>query len=143
MKGAGEPVTAEQVFMKMKRQYPSIVMATVYNTLNSLCAVGLIRRVNIEVQPDRYDRTVRHDHLICRCYEKLKDIFIADLTDRLKREIGFDIDSYDLRLSYAREACRKKDLCGHKGWNDAGSPSGPRRGIRPRCRRIRHSRLES
>ena len=105
---AGEHMTAEQVFMEMKRQYPSIVMATVYNNLNSLCAAGLIRRMNIDGQPDRYDRTVRHDHLICRCCGELRDIFIADLTDRLKRETGFDIDSYDLKLSYVCRACREK-----------------------------------
>ncbi len=105
---ADRHMTAEQVFMEMKRQYPSIVMATVYNNLNSLCRTGLIRRMSIEGQSDRYDRTVRHDHLICRRCGELKDIFIADLTDRLKEETGLDIESYDLRLSYVCKACRGK-----------------------------------
>ena len=42
----GGHMTAEQVFLEMKRQYPSVVMATVYNNLNSLCAQGVIRRLS-------------------------------------------------------------------------------------------------
>ena len=45
---AGGHMTAEQVFLEMKRQYPSVVMATIYNNLNSLCAQGAIRRLSVE-----------------------------------------------------------------------------------------------
>ena len=75
-------------------------MATVYNNLNVLCAQGQIRRLSVEGQPDRYDRNVRHDHLFCRCCGKLRDVFLEDLTDRLRSETGLEIESYDLKLSY-------------------------------------------
>ena len=81
---AGGHMTAEQVFLEMKRQYPSVVMATIYNNLNSLCAQGAIRRLSVEGQPDRYDRTLRHDHLVCRGCGKLKDVFLGDLTEYLR-----------------------------------------------------------
>ena len=61
----GGHLTAEQIFWEMKRRHPAIVMATVYNNLNALCAQGAIRRLRLEGQPDRYDRTIRHDHMIC------------------------------------------------------------------------------
>ncbi len=106
---AGGHMTAEQVFLEMKRQYPSVVMATVYNNLNSLCAAGVIRRLSVEGQPDRYDRTLRHDHLVCRRCGELKDVFIGDLTDRLRTETGLDIDSYDLKISYVCKECREAE----------------------------------
>ena len=104
----GGHMTAEQVFLEMKRQYPSVVMAPVYNNLNTLCAQGVIRRLSVEGQPDRYDRTLRHDHLVCRSCGKLKDVFLGDLTEYLRTETGLDIDSYDLKLSYVCDECRGK-----------------------------------
>ena len=104
----GGHMTAEQVFLEMKRQYPSVVMATVYNNLNTLCAQGVIRRLSVEGQPDRYDRTLRHDHLVCRSCGKLKDVFLGDLTEYLRTETGLEIDSYDLKLSYVCDECRGK-----------------------------------
>ena len=99
---AGGHMTAEQVFLEMKRQYPSVVMATIYNNLNSLCAQGAIRRLSVEGQPDRYDRTLRHDHLVCRGCGKLKDVFLGDLTEYL-RDLGATIsdDVEQLELFYA------------------------------------------
>ena len=41
--------SAEQVFLEMKREHPSIA-------------------------PDRYDRTERHDHMICSRCGKIEDI---------------------------------------------------------------------
>ena len=105
---AGGHMTAEQVFLEMKRQYPSVVMATIYNNLNSLCAQGAIRRLSVEGQPDRYDRSLRHDHLVCRGCGKLKDVFLGDLTEYLRTETGLHIDSYDLKLSYVCDECRGK-----------------------------------
>ena len=59
-------MTAEQVFDQLKESSPSVSLATVYNNLNKLCSAELIRRISLEGQPDRYDRTARHDHLICK-----------------------------------------------------------------------------
>lgn len=67
-------MTAEQIFFKLKNQYPSVVLATVYNNLNSLYQQGKIRKISVEGYPDRYDKTVRHDHLVCRRCGKLSDV---------------------------------------------------------------------
>ena len=57
--------TAEQVFMEMKKEHPSIAIGTVYKHLNALAEEGLLHRITESGSPDRYDRTERHDHLIC------------------------------------------------------------------------------
>ena len=49
-------MTAEQIFLELKKSEPKVVQATVYNNLNTLCQQGLIRKLSIENSPDRYDK---------------------------------------------------------------------------------------
>ena len=100
-------LTAEQVFDELRGICPGVALATVYNNLNRLCDEGRIRRVSVEGMPDRYDRTARHDHLVCRDCGRLADVDLGDLTQELERKAGFPILAYDLKLMYLCEACRK------------------------------------
>lgn len=68
----------------------------------------LIRKVSVEGMPDRYDRIQRHDHLVCRRCGKLSDIDLGDLTAELEKKAGISILSYDLKLNYLCEECRKE-----------------------------------
>ena len=47
--------TAEQVFLEMKREHPSIALGTVYKHLNALSEEGLLHRITEPGSPDRYD----------------------------------------------------------------------------------------
>ena len=51
--------TAEQVFLEMKKEYPSIALGTVYKHLNALADEGLLLRITEPGSPDRYDRICR------------------------------------------------------------------------------------
>ena len=51
--------TAEQVFMEMKKEHPSIAIGTVYKHLNALAEEGLLHRITESGSPDRYDCTER------------------------------------------------------------------------------------
>ena len=98
-------MTAEQVFDRLR---PRVVLATVYNNLNRLAEEGQIRRLSVEGMPDRYDRTQRHDHLLCRRCGALADISLSDLTAWLEKEAGISILAYDLKLLYLCDECRRK-----------------------------------
>ena len=100
-------MTAEDVLVALRAYYPGVVRATVYNNLNRLCADGRLRRVKLEGQPDRYDRTERHDHLVCRRCGKLLDIRLDDLTEVLQRQVKVPILAYDLKLECLCEDCRQ------------------------------------
>lgn len=102
-------MTAEQVFGALRESCPSVVLATVYNNLNRLCDEGLVRRVSVEGMPDRYDRTARHDHLVCRRCGRLLDIRLPDLTAQLQAQVDVPILCYDLKLVYLCGECRKKE----------------------------------
>lgn len=102
-------LTAEQVFWKLKQIYPSVSQATVYNNLNKLYAAGLIRRVSVEGLPDRFDRIVKHDHLVCRKCGRLTDIWLKDLTSSLKEQLDGEFFSYDLKVFHICAECRKQE----------------------------------
>ena len=103
---SGEHMTAEQIFLTLKQSCPSVVLATVYNNLNSLYQQGKLRKISVEGYPDRYDKNTRHDHLVCRRCGRLLDLHLSDLTAQLEAQTGFPIDGYDLKIQSLCPQCR-------------------------------------
>lgn len=101
-------MTAEEIFLELKKTEPKVVQATVYNNLNTLYREGLIRRLSIEGSPDRYDKILRHDHLVCKMCGALSDITFQDMTGELEKQLGEGILSYDLKVYYLCPKCREK-----------------------------------
>ncbi len=99
-------MTADQVYGELQKIYPAVSRATVYNNLNKLCDLGMIRRLPLEDSPDRYDRIEKHDHLVCQKCGKLSDICFDDLTQSLKDQFGEAFLYYDLKVFYICPDCR-------------------------------------
>ncbi len=99
-------MTAEQIFLELKKTELKVVQATVYNNLNMLHREGLIRKVSMEGSPDRYDKIKKHDHLVCKKCGALSDISFHDLTEGLEEQLGEGILSYDLKVFYLCPKCR-------------------------------------
>ncbi|MBQ8174883.1 MAG: transcriptional repressor [Clostridia bacterium] len=101
-------LTAEQIFLLAKERSPGISMATVYNNLGALSHEGLIRRVHIDGQADRYDRTVEpHEHFICDECGEIRDIFFHGFTEELAKRLGERISSYELNVRGVCAACQR------------------------------------
>ena len=81
-------LTAEQVFQELRKTYPTVAMATVYNNLNRLWEAGQIRKVSVEGIPDRYGRIRRHGHPVCNSCVRLPDTDLGDLTAQLEEKAG-------------------------------------------------------
>ena len=101
-------MTADQIYGELQKVYPDVSRATVYNNLNKLCDLRLIRRVSLEDSSDRYDRIEKHDHLVCQKCGKISDICFSDLTQSLREQLGEEFLYYDLKLYYLCPQCRKK-----------------------------------
>ena len=70
-------LTADEVLGVARTQLPEVSLATVYNTLNELVAMGEVQQVDAGPGPTRYDPNVQlpHHHLVClRCGE-LRDVY--------------------------------------------------------------------
>ena len=69
--------TAEEVFMRAKRELPEISMATVYNCLDALVKCGLLRQVNLDRSASRYcPNMAAHSHFFCEHCGRFFDIAI-------------------------------------------------------------------
>lgn len=105
---SSDHLSAEQVFLKLKEQYPKVVQATIYNNLNALCASGKIRRITTSGGPDLYDRAMPHDHLQCTVCGTLKDIQLPDLSAQIEQLIDAPVVGYDLKVQWICPECSKK-----------------------------------
>ena len=101
-------LTAEQIFLLAKERSPHISMATVYNNLGALSHEGLIRRLHIDGQADRYDRCVDpHEHFICNKCGEITDFCFEKFTEELERRIGESVTSYELNIRGVCAACHR------------------------------------
>jgi Fur family transcriptional regulator, stress-responsive regulator len=76
LRGEHVHLTAEAIHDLARTRLPEISIATVYNTLNELVAMGELLEVSAGGGPKRYDPNARqpHQHLVClRCGE-LRDV---------------------------------------------------------------------
>ena len=105
---SSDHLTAEKIYLRLKASNSRVVLATVYNNLNLLYEQDQIRKVSVEGCPDRYDKIIKHDHLVCKKCGMLSDIHLSDLTVHLQAQIPEEIISYDLKVNYICPACRNK-----------------------------------
>ena len=106
---SSDHLTAEKIYLRLKTSNSKVVLATVYNNLNLLYEQNLIRKVSVEGYPDRYDKIIKHDHLVCKKCGALSDIHISDLTAQLQAQIAEEIISYDLKVNYICRSCRSRE----------------------------------
>ena len=100
--------TAEEIYLRIREQGVQISLATVYNNLRALTDAGVLRKLNMDGAPDRFDRAAHHQHLICYRCGALADVELRDLTDLIQEDTGLEISSYDIRISYLCAHCRKQ-----------------------------------
>jgi len=71
--------TADQVLSAVRKRFPSISRATVYNTLDALTKAGMALRLNVDPVAARYDADLSpHAHFRCRVCQKVYDIKVKD-----------------------------------------------------------------
>ena len=76
--------SAEDIYKHIKRVYPTVSFATVYNTLQVLHEKGEVMEITIDPQKKHYDPNTRaHHHIICTECNKIVDIF-EDYSEALR-----------------------------------------------------------
>lgn len=108
----GNHPTAEEVYQKINKEYPTISKGTVYRNLGLLSANKEISKLNLPNEPARYDfRTDNHGHFKCSSCGDIFDIeyeegFIS--YDKLVANNGFSITSVEVTFQGLCNNCQKK-----------------------------------
>jgi Fur family transcriptional regulator, peroxide stress response regulator len=94
--------TANWIYARLRREFPSLSMGTVYRNLGLLVEQGLVNRIDFGSTFDRYEaRTLPHHHFICeRCGEVSDLVMPVDqsLTHRLAAAAGRTVSRHEIRL---------------------------------------------
>lgn len=91
-----EHPTAQAVYAKLRREFPSLSRATVYNTLRALVEAGLVQELGPAGDGAvHYDADLSpHINLICtRCHriEDLGDVSLAEIAQRVMETSGYQL----------------------------------------------------
>ena len=95
--------TAARIYEQLRAQYPTISLATVYNTLDVLAGLGMINVLG-HVGDDNvhYDgNTVPHAHVACISCYKIEDWFsprVDDLDSEINDALGYKL--FGARILY-------------------------------------------
>lgn len=102
-------LTAEEIFELVKVGYPEIGLATIYRTIQLLCELHLIDRINFDDGFVRYEignihgqeQKHHHHHLICRECGKVisfQDDLLEELEAKITATTGFTVVDHEVKL---------------------------------------------
>src|SRR6185295_16234796 len=92
--------TAEEVFIRAKREMPEISMATVYNCLDALVQCGVVRQVTVDRGATRFCPNMQeHCHFHCDTCENVFDIDLpAEAPSGIGLPKGFKARRFEIAI---------------------------------------------
>ncbi|MCF6147826.1 MAG: transcriptional repressor [Candidatus Kuenenia sp.] len=108
--------SAEEIYKKVKKVYPSVSFTTIYKTLETLRDLGEIKELTIDKDRKHYDPDIStHHHFICSDCRQIHDIH-EDFTANIKLDDSLikDFSISGFQISFFG-VCNK---CGHKSFQD-------------------------
>src|SRR3984885_15113087 len=101
--------TAEEVFIRAKKQMPEISHATVYNCLDALVKSGLIRQVTLDRGATRFCPNM-HEHCHFYC-DECDTVYDVDLPNKAHEAValpkGFRVQHFDIAIHGLCADCAK------------------------------------
>jgi Fur family ferric uptake transcriptional regulator len=109
---ASHHVTAGLVLDEVKRSYPFVDASTVYRTLGSAAALGLVSETDMGAGDTQYEwiGKDRHHHLICRScggVQSLDNSYLDGLATALFDDMRFQADLGHFAIFGVCARCRK------------------------------------
>ena len=92
---AGQHVTSEDLYQKVREAHPNVGITTVYRTMKLLVDAGLATERNFDDGITRYEiEHEHHDHLVCLKCGKIVEFecqMIEDTQNEIARQHGFQV----------------------------------------------------
>lgn len=95
--------SVEEIHRQVAREFPTISLATVYNTLDTLEQIREVQAVTIDPSRKHYDPEMSpHHHVICNDCRSIRDVFadytrVLKIPDELAREFQVEDTSIHFR----------------------------------------------
>jgi Fur family peroxide stress response transcriptional regulator len=98
----GDHPAPEDVYERVRRQIPSLSLATVYNNIKIFVEHGLLREVSVHHGSLRLENNLEpHHHLVCTQCKAIEDLSEDDLEPiRLKKSLpkGFSVHRFSVEV---------------------------------------------
>ncbi len=106
---ANNHLTAEEVFRRVRKKFPTLSFATVYAIINLFKSKGLIKELRIVRDKACFDGVLDlHHHLYCRRCRKIFDLYIPVCPSLAKKEVeGNLIEGVEGNFYGVCKGCRK------------------------------------
>jgi Fur family peroxide stress response transcriptional regulator len=103
---------AEEIYLKVRKEFPTISLATVYQTLDTLEHIGGVQVLRCDKKKTRYDGDLSlHHHLVCIKCNKIMDLQ-CDYSKTLKLPLSlknqFEVNESKVVFYGICVECRKK-----------------------------------
>lgn len=116
LKNCEKHLTCEEIYNKVKENYPSIGLATIYRAVATFEQIGLVESMYLNNEGTRYQlknptEKHSHHHLICEICGEIIDIS-EDLLEPLEKKVfsqkGFTVNNHKVQLLGRCKKCREK-----------------------------------
>ncbi len=105
--------SVDQIYESVRERIPGLSRTTVYRVLETLCHLGMLRRVHHPGATVRFDgRMTRHHHLVCRICHAMLDVEsrkLAQLELSSGQRQGFVVEDYTVHFHGVCEECRQRN----------------------------------
>jgi len=101
----------ESLYREVRQAMPSLSLATIYKTLETLERLGLVHEVPVISDTKRYDaNTDPHHHLVCKMCGRVTDYYSDELDAAVPRRAirGFVPESVTVNVTGTCPDCRRE-----------------------------------
>jgi len=92
--------TVDEVYTEVRKIRPTISKNTVYRNLRRFAEDGIIRKVSLPGEEERYDRvTDRHYHFQCEICDSISDIeidYLDGVNETVRQKYGIQINGHEI-----------------------------------------------
>ena len=111
-----EHLSTEEIYERVKKNYPEIGLATVYRTVQLFEDMGIIDRLNFDDGCSRFELTSNdtvhhHHHLICEICNKVFEVendLLEEIESEIENKYHFKIHDHNLMFYGHCKECMKK-----------------------------------
>jgi Fur family peroxide stress response transcriptional regulator len=109
-----EHPSAQRIYNEVRVLFPTVSLATVYKTIQTLSELGLIQELNFPQSQARFDSYMRpHINLLCTQCGKINDLEDAaarEIVERVSSTAKFTATGQRLDIYGICDKCRKKAM---------------------------------